>query len=198
MLGSINPLGERARQRRWGMTVAWYVVGSTLGGTLAGAVMGAFGQAVGLGAVSWTTRTSVLAGIAAVGLLFDLRLFGLSLPSIHRQVNKEWLNSYRSWVYGLGFGIQLGLGVVTIVTTSAVYVWLVAALLSASPWVAAFIGATFGLARALPIALGSRIARAEDLARLAVRLEGSQRTSRRLAMGAQLVAIACVGVYLVL
>ena len=32
MLTSINPLGERARNTRWGRTVSWYILGSTAGG----------------------------------------------------------------------------------------------------------------------------------------------------------------------
>ena len=34
----------------------------------------------------------------------------------------SWLGRYRSWVYGLGFGVQLGAGVTTVVVSSAVYV----------------------------------------------------------------------------
>ena len=36
-------------------------------------------------------------------------------------MNEEWLTSYRGWVYGAGFGAQLGTGVVTIVTSPIVY-----------------------------------------------------------------------------
>ena len=57
-------------------------------------------------------------------------------------------------MYGLGFGVQLGLGVVTIVTTAAVYLTWVAAFLSGSVAVGAAVGAAFGLARAVPV-LGS-------------------------------------------
>ena len=36
-----------------------------------------------------------------------------------RQVNEDWMARYRGWAYGAGFGLQLGLGVVTIVTTAS-------------------------------------------------------------------------------
>ena len=36
MLTSITPLGERGRRRRWGLTTAWYVPGSTAGGARSG------------------------------------------------------------------------------------------------------------------------------------------------------------------
>ena len=46
---------------------------------------------------------------------------GRRLPGVRRQVDDDWLRRYRGWVYGAGFGFQLGIGVVTIVTTAAVY-----------------------------------------------------------------------------
>jgi len=62
---------------------------------------------------------------------------------VHRQVDDGWLPRYRGWVYGAGFGLQLGLGVVTIVTTAAVpAVWLLA-LLTASPSHGAAVGLAF-------------------------------------------------------
>ena len=57
----------------------------------------------------------------------------LRVPGPRRQVNERWLDEYRGWVYGLGFGAQLGLGVTTIVTSAATYVALFAALLSGTP-----------------------------------------------------------------
>jgi len=70
---------------------------------------------------------------------------------VHRQVDDGWLPRYRGWVYGAGFGLQLGLGVVTIVTTAAVpAVWLLA-LLTASPSHGAAVGLAFGLSRGLPV-----------------------------------------------
>jgi hypothetical protein len=79
------------------------------------------------------------------------------VPSWPRQVNEDWLGEYRGWVYGIGFGVQLGLGVVTIVTTASVYVTWTAALLSASAGLGAAVGAAFGLARALPVLAGARV-----------------------------------------
>ena len=47
--------------------------------------------------------------------------------------------------------MQLGLGVVTIVTTAAVYLTWVAAFVTGSAAWGAVVGAAFGLARALPV-----------------------------------------------
>src|SRR6185503_13801778 len=103
-------------------------------------------------------RLAVLGAVVAIGLVLDIGAFGASLPTVHRQVNEDWLHRYRGWVYGLGFGAQLGLGLATIVTTSAVYATWAAALLSGSPAAGAVIGATFGLLRAavLLLTVGAR------------------------------------------
>ena len=33
-------------------------------------------------------------------------------------VHEQWLTRYRGWVYGVGFGAQLGFGLVTIITSA--------------------------------------------------------------------------------
>ena len=56
------------------------------------------------------------------------------------------------WVYGAGFGAQLGLAFATIVTASATWIAFACALLSGCPSAGLrSIGAIFGLARALPL-----------------------------------------------
>ena len=83
---------------------------------------------------------------------------GCRVPSWRRQVNEDWLTEYRGWVYGVGFGAQLGLGVVTIVTTASVYLTWAARSLVASPASRArLLGAAFGLARAVPVLAGGRV-----------------------------------------
>ena len=62
-------------------------------------------------------------------------------PGPRRQVNERWLDDYRGWVYGLGFGAQLGLGVTTVVTSAATYATLLACALSGAPGRGALIGA---------------------------------------------------------
>ena len=151
MLASISPLGERARSSRWGVTVTAYVLGSVVGGATVGLLAAALGSLL---PPSW--RGSPAAGVlvAAVllaGLLLDLRVAGLRLPTWRRQVDEAWLGRYRGWVYGGGFGVQLGLGVVTIVTSATVYATVLLCALSGSPPVGLALGTVFGLVRALPV-----------------------------------------------
>jgi hypothetical protein len=164
MLASINPLGERARRTRWGRTVVWYTLGSTAGGLVIGAVSGVLGTGLGqLASPSPDAVGLVVVGAGATGLLLDLGVGGTGVPSRRRQVNEDWLGRYRGWVYGTGFGFQLGTGVATTVTTSAVYVMVVLAVLSGSIGRALLIGAVFGVVRAVPILT---VGRAHDPERL--------------------------------
>src|SRR5205823_13599949 len=161
MMGSITPLGERGRGRRWGPTVGAYLAGSAMGGAAAGAAAGALGGLV-RAAPAASGQLWVAGAVALAGAVVDAGLVGTPLPSRRlpgprRQVNEEWLTRYRGWVYGAGFGLQLGVGVATIVTTAAIYALLVMAALSGSILVGGLIGLTFGVARALPLLASWRV-----------------------------------------
>ena len=91
------------------------------------------------------------------------RLGGFHLPVHHRQVNERWLDQFRPWVYGAGFGWQIGAGLVTYIKAAALYLMIVLAALTADPWVALSIGALFGLVRGLAVLLGLGITTAQAL-----------------------------------
>jgi sulfite exporter TauE/SafE len=191
MLTSITPLGERGRNRRWALTAAWYLFGSTLGGAAIGAILGAIGMALGqVGAAS-----SVLLGLAAAGCLiaalWDAR--GINPPSWRRQVDEQWLGRYRGWVIGAGFGAQLGFGVVTIVTSASVYATLVLGVLTGTFWGGLAIGATFGLIRALPLLAARRVHAQQALLALHHRVSAAAAPVRRATvalLGASAVGLA--------
>jgi sulfite exporter TauE/SafE len=164
MLTSITPLGERGRNRRWSLTTAWYLAGSTLGGAAVGALAGAFAVAVSQAPASSRALLIVAALVCAAAALTDAR--GRRPPSWHRQVDETWLQRYRGWVVGGGFGIQLGFGVVTIVTSASVYAALLLAVLTGSFWAAVAIGTTFGLLRAMPLLAARGVRSGEALAAL--------------------------------
>ncbi|HWG72869.1 MAG TPA: hypothetical protein VG184_02310 [Acidimicrobiales bacterium] len=174
MLTSISPLGERARNNRWGVTVGAYVVASTAAAAAVGTAVGAVGSVVPLSA---TPRGALLAAVVAAAVVCDAG--GFPLPTVHRQVNEDWLRRYRGWAYGAGFGAQLGVGVVTIVTSATVYAALAGELLAGSALAGAAIGAAFGLARALPLPVGGRARSFADLASLHRRLVGLGSAGRR-------------------
>ncbi len=165
MLGSITPLGQRARGSRFWPTATAYMVASAFAGAAVGVALGSLGAPL-FGSLSWTARVAILGSGALVGVAFDLGIAGLRLPTVHRQVNEEWMQRYRGPVFGAGFGFQLGAGVVTIVTTSAIYATLLAETLAGSVVPAAVIGLVFGTARALPILVVSRVREPRQLGRV--------------------------------
>ena len=166
MLASINPLGERGRNQRYPVTITAYVVGSTVAGAGLGSVLGFAGSRVAI-----APALGAVAAIAIVGLALDARVFGSRVPGPRRQVNENWLTSYRGWVYGGGFGVQLGLAFLTIVTASATWVAFACALFAGNAVAGAIVGTTFGVARALPILSVARVRDAGALHALMRRLE---------------------------
>lgn len=190
MLASIHPLGERARERRWGVTVSAYVVASTAAAALLGAALGGIG---GLLPLTPGATAALVAALCALALAFDLGVAGLRLPTIHRQVDKDWLDRYRGWVVGAGFGFQLGLGVVTIVNTSAVYLTLALALLTGSAGAGAAVGATFGLARALVILAVAPVRRPDQLRAALRRMHAWRPLSERAGIAVQALALVAAG-----
>jgi hypothetical protein len=171
MLSTITPIGERGRNHRYYSTAAWFVLGAGLGGATLGA--GAALLALGVGALdlSGSVALGAVAVLAAVTIASDLKLGGFRLPSHTRQVNETWLDQYRSWVYGGGFGWQIGVGLATYVTTSAVYLMIAMAALTGSPAVACAIVTGFGLVRGLAVGLGRHLTTPERLFALHRRLD---------------------------
>ncbi|MBO0748657.1 MAG: hypothetical protein J2O47_09900 [Acidimicrobiaceae bacterium] len=166
MLSSITPLGEAGRGRRFRPTATWFVAGATLGGATVGAIAAGLSAAVGALGPSAILLAALAALLLVLGAAGDLGLLGYRIPLLRRQVNERWLDHYRAWVYGGGFGWQIGTGVTTYVMTTAVFVTLAVAVLSASPAIAMSIGMVFGLSRGLAVLLGARITTPEALMRV--------------------------------
>ena len=166
MLASITPLGERGRHNRYRLTATAFLIGATGAGAAGGLVLGALGALL-LSGLSAALRLSVLAIAFAAAIALDARG---GVPGPRRQVNEQWLDRYRGWVYGVGFGAQLGIGVVTIVTSAATYVAVVAAVLSADPAAGALILGLYGLLRGLTPLLAARSQTPHQLMALHARL----------------------------
>ncbi|MCH7789269.1 MAG: hypothetical protein IH940_07480 [Acidobacteria bacterium] len=111
-----------------------------------GALMGLSGVVV-RSVVSAQTAALALGATAAVGVAVEAGWVRQPIRG-HRQVNENWLNDYRGWVYGFGFGAQLGTGLVTIVPSCAVFIAWLAALASGHVGTGVLIGFVFGFTRA--------------------------------------------------
>ena len=163
MLATITPLAESGRGNRYRSTAAWFVVGSVVGGACFGGVMALL--AIGVHALDLSALTAGVIGLGAtaVVLVSDSRVVAWSLPVHHRQVNERWLDRFRPWVYGAGFGWQIGCALATYIMTGAVYLTMALGALSGRPWAAMAVGTVFGLVRGLAVLLGRGITTPEAL-----------------------------------
>ncbi|MGH2556098.1 MAG: sulfite exporter TauE/SafE family protein [Actinomycetota bacterium] len=179
------------------MTFLWHVAGSVAGGGGLGALLGAVGSyAYDPNGLSERVAVVVLALVMATGVALDLGAMGANLPTVRRQVNEDWLHRYRGWVYGFGFGLQLGVGFSTVVGISAVYAAFAAAFLSGSAATGLLIGAAFGLVRAGTILTVVTVRRADQLVMVDARLRRWDRPARGLAIAFEgtLLAMAAVAI----
>ena len=183
MLSTITPIGERAKGHRYAGTVAWFVLGATVGGLLLGALAAGIAAVVAAAHLSATARTGVALGAVAVAVISDSGLAGVRIPVHMRQVNERWLDAYRPWVYGAGFGVQIGCGLATYITTATVYLAVVLAGLTGDPLAALAVGAVFGAVRGTAVTLTSRIASPSELLTFHRRFESLRPWADRAVLG---------------
>ena len=195
MLGSISPVGEASRKQRWWLTATAYTLGSLLGGAATGALLGALGWLVlSLVPADPAVRLVILAAVAVFGAAVDAGVVRLGLPSWRRQVDETWLTTYRGWVYGVGFGAQLGAAVATIIPAAVTYTMLSACLLSGSVPGGLLIGVAFGIVRSVPVLLTVRLRTPAQLYAATQRATAAEPIAHRLGIvgqaGAATVALA--------
>lgn len=187
MLSTLTPLGERARGHRYGSTAAWFVAGAATGGASLGLPVAGLAAAVGRLGPTPDARLWAAGGAALVAAVSDAGVARWRLPAHRRQVNERWLDGYRSWVYGAGFGWQIGAGVVTYITTAAVYLLVALAVLTGNPLVALALCAWFGLLRGLAVLLTRHLRSAADLLAFHRRFEAGLPRADRAVRAAELV-----------
>jgi hypothetical protein len=167
MLASITPLGERGRQSRWSLTVTAFAVAAIAGGLAIGAALGGAGSLLLPASLSAHARAAMLAVAAAGALAIDLR--GRGVPGPRRQVDVAWLDAFRGWVYGAGYGAQLGFGLVTVISSAAIYVAVAAALLAGGAGGGALVMGCYGAIRGLTPLLAAGVDRPPRLMRFQAR-----------------------------
>ena len=191
MLGSISPVGEAARGQRWWVTTTAYIAASVVGGAAVGTALGLLGAGLGtLVPVDVPARLALLVVVTLLGAASDAGALRWRWPTWRRQVNEEWLTEYRGWVYGAGFGFQLGSGFATIVPAAVTYTAFAAALLSFSATGGLAVGVAFGALRSLPVLLTARLHTADQLYSTTRRVEAAERTASRVVVVGQLLVAA--------
>jgi MFS family permease len=191
MLSTVTPLAEAGRGRRWATTATWFVTGAVVGGACLGAVMAGLAAVVGALGVAAGAALGVAAVAALVCGASDLDPFGVHLPYHGRQVNERWLDQYRAWVYGGGFGWQIGVGLATYIVTAGVYLMILLTVLTGEPLFALALGLGFGLLRGLAILAGRSISSPERLLEVHRRF-GALRQPFRLATVAVIFGVGVV------
>ncbi len=164
MLATVTPLAERARGHRYRTRRPGSSPAASPAGPRSVSVWPGWRSAVRAAGPPVLAVAAVAAAASCSRRPPTRRLGGFRLPVHHRQVNERWLDQFRPWVYGAGFGWQIGTGLVTYIKTAALYLMIVLAALTASPAAALAIGALFGLVRGLAVLLGRGITSAATLA----------------------------------
>jgi hypothetical protein len=190
MLSTITPMGERGRGNRYGPTAAWYVLGAAVGGLSLGALVAVPAALAGAG--SGPSRALVATIAAVLAAASDLRIGGFRVPFHKRQVNERWLDEYRPWVYGTGFGWQVGSGFATYIMTAANHLLVVLAVLRGSALVAVLAGTTFGVVRGLTVLSTRRATTPDALTRLHRQVHRFGPTARDLVVAVELGAALLV------
>ncbi len=194
MLSTITPLGERGRGNRFRTTAIWFVLGATLGGATLGLGAALLAAVVGVLDVSISGALAVGGLLAIATATADAGLFGIRVPYHRRQVNELWLDDYRAWVYGGGFGFQIGVGLATYIMTSALVLLVALAALTGNPLVALALGTLFGFVRGLGVLPGARLTTPAKLAEFHRRFDARSASSRQLIIVTQLgVAVVAIG-----
>ena len=188
MLSSITPMTEAGRGNRFAVTAGWFVAGGVLGGVTLGVLAAAGAWGVAALDLTLGTRAAIGATLAVGTAAIDLGLTGIGLPIFKRQVNDAWLRTYRSWVYGAGFGWQIGFGLATYIMTASVLLTVGLAVLTGEPALALAGCATFGLVRGMAVLVGRGATTPARLAAVHARLDHWAPTSRAVAAGTQVAA----------
>jgi hypothetical protein len=196
MLSQITPVAETGRRQKFGRTAAWFVAGAVVGGLTLGGLIALGAAVVASTDLGGGAALAVVAVAAVAAALVDGRVLGSGPPFLRRQVNEDWLSNYRSWVYGGGFGWQIGAGITTYVMTAAVPLLVVVGALSGRPGVAVLLGAVFGLTRGLAVLTGARVRSLSALYALHRRFDSLAEPVRRAVIGVQL-AVGAVAAWVV-
>ena len=193
MLSQITPFGERSRNHHFAVTATWFVVGSVLGGATLGVVAAAGAAATSATDLSTDGALAIAALLAVACAAVDSGCLGVRPPFFHRQVNEDWLPQYRGWLYGVGFGWQVGVGVATYIMTAAVVLTVALGALSGSALAAFLIAIAFGLVRGLTVFLTARVQRPAQLQAFHRRFDAWGEPIRLAVIALQLVVAVVAG-----
>jgi MFS family permease len=188
MLSTVTPIAEAGRGHRYRWTASWFFVGALVGGATTGLLAAALAAGVAALALSTAATYGIAAAAAVLAAGLDGRLLGPPVPHRRRQVNEDWLGAFRAWVYGSGFGWQIGTGLATYIMTAGVYLTIVLAALTGSPLTALLLCVAFGAVRGSMVVLGATLTSPERLRRFHERFEAAREPARRAVIVVEILA----------
>jgi sulfite exporter TauE/SafE len=151
-----------------------------------GATLGLIGQTT-LGSLESSELLIATAAFVVAAGVLDLSR--TAPPGLQRQVNETWIGAFRGWVYGGGFGLQLGSGFLTYIVSWGVFAMFLAEIFTVSPAGGALVGAVFGLGRSSTLLLAGYVDRPSRLTSFNRKLADAGPPVRRLSS----VALAALG-----
>ena len=175
MVETISPVVHGGRNRTYWTAMSLHVLGATLSATLFGAGLGALGGVVG--APYGETGLYVLA-IALVYLLREALGLPIPIPSLRKQVPAWWRTFYSRNTTALLYGLGLGVGYFTYLSSGTFVVVSVAIVMSGDAVAGALVVGCFGLARSAAVALAGPVERVEELSESSI-----PRSANALALG---------------
>lgn len=147
MVETLTPAGCGSRQRHR-IAVALFTAGSVLGAAALGAVLGLAGAPLDR---EWAL--GVVAALALVAAAREAGLVRIPLPQLRRQVPERWRREWPLAGWSFGYGLGLGVGLLTHQVVWTFWVMAAGALALGDPLVAAACLTPFGLGRALMVVL---------------------------------------------
>lgn len=122
MVTSIAPAVFAGNRRKWLVSAVIFVIGGALGGMATGTLLSVVGAAAAT--IAPIRRATLLAlAFGAFGYaLHEQGIWHLPTPSPRRQVPRDWRARYPLPIVALRYGLDLGSGISTQITSASVYV----------------------------------------------------------------------------
>lgn len=166
MVTTITPAVGRntPKQDGWLALSVIHSLGNAVGGVAAGLIFGTIGIII---AYLFDLSFIIWAIILVMSILFslaDLHIITLPYPQIYRQVPAEWRTKHSLKLVSFLFGVELGTGVLTRISTGIMYVVFIWIVSLRDPLLGALILTLFGVGRSLPIFVTSSASSSVEIA----------------------------------
>lgn len=132
---------------RWLPAIVFHMVGAVSSGVLFGSILGLLGSVLPFKSVGANSALMLTATLSLLYALHELQLVRLPCPQWPRQVQAWWRHRFHPYITAGLFGLQLGLGYVTYVSVTTLYVVTAAIVLLGSPVYGGLVFAVFALGR---------------------------------------------------